>query len=75
MVQILVTGYGPLEEADRGSTGVVIGRQRAIGLWIAYCKPDLVTVNDLDNGVTVLLNTYIPGSGGSACATVPPFSN
>lgn len=31
VVQILVTGYGPLEEADRGSTGVVIGRQRAIG--------------------------------------------
>jgi serine protease Do len=31
VVQILVTGYGPLEEADKGNTGVVIGRQRAIG--------------------------------------------
>src|SRR5208283_1572552 len=31
VVQILVTGYGPLEEADRGSAGVVIGRQSAIG--------------------------------------------
>lgn len=31
VVQILVTGYGPLEEADRGSTSTVIGRQRAIG--------------------------------------------
>jgi serine protease Do len=31
VVQILVTGYGPLEEADRGSTSVIIGRQRAIG--------------------------------------------
>ncbi len=30
VVQILVTGYGPLE-AERGNTGVVIGRQRAIG--------------------------------------------
>src|SRR5215472_2367751 len=31
VVQILVTGYGPLEEGQRGNTGVVIGRQRAIG--------------------------------------------
>jgi serine protease Do len=31
VVQILVAGYGPLEESDRGNTGVVIGRQRAIG--------------------------------------------
>jgi serine protease Do len=30
VVQILVTGYGTLE-SERGSTGVVIGRQRAIG--------------------------------------------
>jgi serine protease Do len=31
VVQVLVTGYGPLEDADKGSTSVVIGRQRAIG--------------------------------------------
>jgi serine protease Do len=31
VVQILVTGYGPLEEGDRSSTSVIIGRQRAIG--------------------------------------------
>jgi len=31
VVQILVTGYGPLEEADRSSTAAIIGRQRAIG--------------------------------------------
>ena len=31
VVQILVTGYGPVESADRGNTAVVIGRQRAIG--------------------------------------------
>jgi serine protease Do len=31
VVQILVTGYGPLESGERGNTGVVIGRQRAIG--------------------------------------------
>src|SRR5271156_1994922 len=31
VVQILVTGYGPLEASEKGNTGVVIGRQRAIG--------------------------------------------
>src|SRR5215469_3211941 len=31
VVQILVTGYGPLEEGDRSNTTTVIGRQRAIG--------------------------------------------
>src|SRR5438477_956147 len=31
VVQILVTGYGTQESAERGNTGVVIGRQRAIG--------------------------------------------
>src|SRR5258708_14854357 len=30
VVQILVTGYGPLEDTEHGNTGVVIGRQRAI---------------------------------------------
>jgi len=31
VVQILVTGYGQLEDSEHGNTGVVIGRQRAIG--------------------------------------------
>jgi serine protease Do len=31
VVQILVTGYGPIESGERGNTAVVIGRQRAIG--------------------------------------------
>jgi serine protease Do len=31
VVQILVSGYGQVEEGDRDNTGVVIGRQRAIG--------------------------------------------
>ena len=31
VVQILVTGYGPLEEGEHGNTTAVIGRQQAIG--------------------------------------------
>jgi len=31
VVQILVTGYGPIDSSERSNTAVVIGRQRAIG--------------------------------------------
>ncbi len=31
VVQILVTGYGPVDSGERSNTAVVIGRQRAIG--------------------------------------------
>jgi len=31
VVQILVSGYGQVEEGEHGNTGIVIGRQRAIG--------------------------------------------
>lgn len=31
VVQILVTGFGAVDESEHGNTGVVIGRQRAIG--------------------------------------------
>jgi hypothetical protein len=35
-------------------------------------KPDLVMNGD---NVVVLMNTYVPGSGGSACAPVVPVGN
>jgi hypothetical protein len=38
-------------------------------------KPDLVVGGGLSDGVTVLLNTYVPGSSGSACAPVSPMGN
>jgi serine protease Do len=31
VVQILVTGYGPVESTERGNTALTLGRQRAIG--------------------------------------------
>src|SRR6266481_8547389 len=31
VVQILVTGYGPIESTERGNTALTLGRQRAIG--------------------------------------------
>ena len=38
-------------------------------------KPDLAIADDFSNNVLVLLNTYVPGSGGSLCSTVPALSN
>jgi S1-C subfamily serine protease len=31
VVQILVSGYGPIESSERGNTALTLGRQRAIG--------------------------------------------
>ena len=31
VVQVVVTGYGAVDERTRGETGLVIGRQRSIG--------------------------------------------
>ena len=31
VVQIMVTGYGPIESTERGNTALTLGRQRAIG--------------------------------------------
>jgi FG-GAP repeat. len=38
-------------------------------------KPDLAMTGGLGDSVVVLLNTYVSGSGGSACAPVPALAN
>jgi serine protease Do len=45
VVQILVTGYGPLEEGDRGNTNTVIGRQRAIGSGFVIDEAGYIVTN------------------------------
>src|SRR5467141_2559485 len=55
VVQILVTGYGPLEEGERGNTNAVIGRQRAIGSGFVidpsgYIVTNAHVVNGAPNG-------------------------
>src|SRR5260370_20881571 len=51
VVQILVTGYGPLEEGDKGSASSVIGRQRAIGSeFVVDSSGDIMTNPHLVNG-------------------------
>ena len=38
-------------------------------------KPDLAMTGGLGDNVTVLLNTYVSGSGGSVCAPATPLAN
>jgi serine protease Do len=45
VVQILVTGYGPLEEGDRGNTNTIIGRQRAIGSGFVVDESGYIVTN------------------------------
>ncbi len=45
VVQILVTGYGPLEEGNRGNTTTIIGPQRAIGSGFVIDESGYIVTN------------------------------
>lgn len=45
VVQILVTGYGPLEETEHGDTGLVIGKQHAIGSGVIIDPEGYIVTN------------------------------
>jgi serine protease Do len=73
-VQILVTGYGPLEEGERGSTSSVIGRQRAIGSGFVVDPAGFIVTNaHVVNGAqrvqVVLPPTNAEGSLDAALTT------
>jgi serine protease Do len=74
VVQILVTGYGPLEEGDRGSTSSVIGRQRAIGSGFVidssgYIMTNAHVVNGAQRVQVVLAPANAEGSLEAALST------
>ncbi len=72
VVQILVTGYGQLEDSEHGTTGLVIGRQRAIGSgFIVDASGYIITNAHVVNGaqrVQVVLSTG--GTDDSADSTL-----
>ncbi len=45
VVQVLVTGYGLLEDHERNNTGVVIGRQRSIGSGVILDPDGYIVTN------------------------------
>jgi len=77
VVQILVTGYGPLEASEKGNTGVVIGRQRAIGSGFVIDPSGYIITNaHVVNGaerVQVLLSD--PNTDGSIESTLAMHTN
>jgi serine protease Do len=74
VVQILVTGYGPLEEGDRGNTNTIIGRQRAIGSGFVieetgYIMTNAHVVNGAQRVQVVLPNPATESSLEAALST------
>src|SRR5260370_16959349 len=61
VVQILVTGYGALEQSERGKTGVVVGRQRAIGSGFI-----------IDSSGYIITNAHVI-SGAQRVQVIPPI--
>ncbi|MBA0088772.1 MAG: serine protease, partial [Acidobacteria bacterium Pan2503] len=45
VVQILVSGYGPLEETDHGNANSIVGRQRAIGSGFVIDETGYIVTN------------------------------
>jgi serine protease Do len=77
VVQILVTGYGPLEAAERGSTGVVIGRQRAIGSGFVIDPSGYIITNAHVVSGAQRIQVVVPvgGADGSLQATLAARTN
>jgi serine protease Do len=74
VVQILVTGYGPLEEGDHGNTNTIIGRQRAIGSGFVveesgYIVTNAHVVNGAQRVQVVLPNSLAESSLEAALST------
>jgi serine protease Do len=71
VVQILVTGYGPLEEGQHGNTGVVIGRQRAMGSGFVIDPEGYIITNaHVVSGAQVVRVVLPAGSGDGSLQSI-----
>ncbi len=61
VVQVMVTGYAPVDESSRNGTGLVIGRQRSIGAGVI-----------IDADGYIMTNAHVIGTGGRVQVTLPP---
>jgi serine protease Do len=77
VVQILVTGYGPLEESEHGSTATIIGRQHAIGSgFVIDSNGYIITNGHVVNGAQrVQVVIPAPNADGSLQSTLSARAN
>lgn len=61
VVQILVTGYGTVNESERGNAGVVIGRQKAIGSGFV-----------IEDGGYIVTNAHVVSGAQRVQVVLPP---
>ncbi len=61
VVQVIVTGYAPLDEKAHNDTGLVIGRQHSIGSGVI-----------IDPAGYIMTNAHVLGSGGQIQVLLPP---
>jgi serine protease Do len=45
VVQVMVTGYGPISPPDNGDTGMIIGRQRTVGSGVIISEDGYIATN------------------------------
>jgi serine protease Do len=65
VVQILVTGYGPVESGERGSTAAIIGRQRAIGSGFVIDASGYIITNAHVVAGAQRVQVVLPSSGST----------
>ena len=59
VVQVLVTGYGPVDDGSRGETGLVIARQRSIGSG-ATTSGEIIVARSMSRGLSVAGKRRMP---------------
>jgi serine protease Do len=73
VVQIIVTGFGSIEESDRGQTSAVISRQRAIGSGVIVDSEGYIVTNAHVLNGAEKIEVFVPPQPGTSAAPDADF--